>query len=180
MQLHEKLNAPWVLPSCLQESKWHSVLSPAPHIQHKRLPCCHFSARHVSLKGHKCHDRCHTDISPQGWLYEPNSSKHSGPAAAGLDSTSSHSARFKLLRINADVHRPRWLGTRLTRGVTKEGSSCVTRSWVRRGPEGSFKRLFNRVAQNWSWNTLEIFQGPDSWAVILDVTYRPYRSGISY
>lgn len=124
------LNALWMLPSRLQESKWHFVLSPAPRVQHTRPQCCHFSARHITLKGHKWNNRCHTDISPQGWLCEQNGSKHSGPSAAGLDSVGSRSARFKLLRINGDVCRPRQLEARLTRAVTKEDSSCVTRPWV--------------------------------------------------
>lgn len=141
MQLHEKV-IKCVCGVCRNQSDILFCL-PTPHAQQQHLPCCHFSARHISLKGRKCNDRCDTDISPQGWLYEPNSSERSGPAAAGPDSASLHSARFKLLWINREVCRPRWLGKRLRRGITKEGSSCVTRLWGSMvWPRGKVKEVF--------------------------------------
>lgn len=163
-----------MLAFCLQESKWHLLLSPAPHIQH--------NAFRVAISLHVTSVSKATNVTTGVTRTFPHkvdsmnqtAEKHSSLAVAGLESVSSHLARFKLLWINGDVHGVRLAGNETHARAHEPGLLlCNTAASERGVAHGETLKGFSvchTVPVIKYSHTSEIFQLTTSWAWMLDLT----------
>lgn len=110
-----------------------------------------FSPCHITLKGHKSNDRCHTDNSHKADSMNPTAACTG--ARPRQEPTVVARTRQDLSSQGSVVmfSGPRWLEMRVTRRG-HEGS--VTRLWVSVvWPGGETLKGFSIVPHDWSWNT---------------------------